>query len=200
MTNITSSGSKAIRLAAALCCLCAISTPGRSAAFQARWNEIASLAAGQEATIPLPGGAVVTGDIVSVRADSLVLDVHRSFGGKDRYKGLVSIPRGSVTAFRATKMQGSWGRRIGVFVGQLSGLVLGGEFVGHVANSEAAGVPSFLAIDVGATLAGYFAGKVRDRRIVEIEVLPEPPSDGRTAEPRPSASLFAEPVPMLRRR
>jgi len=186
VTKITPSGSRAT-LAVTFCFLCALPTPGRSAAFQARWNELASLVAGQEATIPLPGGGVVTGEVVSVRADSLALDVHKVSGGKERYAGLVSIPRTSVTTLRATKMRGSWGRRIGVLVGQVGGIVGGAEFAVHVGRSEAGGVSSFFAIDVGATVAGYYVGKAKDRHTVEIEIVPDPPAENRTAEPRPIA-------------
>ena len=149
MMNITVSGSQAIRLAVALFCLYAIPAPGSSAAFQARWNEIATIVAGREVTIGLPGGAVVTGEVVGVRADSLALDVHRASGGATRYKGLISVPRASVTTIRATKMQSAWGRRLGVLIGQVGGAIGGGEFAAHVGGSEAAGVPSFFAIYVG---------------------------------------------------
>ncbi len=43
-----------------------------------RWNELATLIAGQQVTIPLPGGGAVAGEVLSVRDDSLMLDVSRT--------------------------------------------------------------------------------------------------------------------------
>jgi hypothetical protein len=160
----------------------------RAAGFQARWNELAPLLEGRELSIPLPGGAVVTGELLNVRADSLNLDIRKVSGRTDYRKGPASIPRASVVTIRATQSNGAWGRRMGVLIGQIAGLIAGGELVAHVATSERSGVPTFAAVDVGATVAGYFLGKSRDKRELEIAVVPASEAELQGAEVAPAAS------------
>ena len=94
-------------------------------------------------------------------------------------------------------MRGSWGRRIGVIVGQVGGIVGGAEFGVHLGRSEGGGVSSFFAIDVAATVAGYYVGKTKDRHTVEIEIAPDPPAENRKAEPRPTAFSRTVSVPRI---
>ena len=171
----------AIHWAAVLCCLGM--NPGQTSAadFQARWSELPSLLTGYQVQIPLQGGAVVEGELVSLRPDALVLDVSRVSGTTEYRKGFTTIPRASVTTIRASKSSSGWGRRMGAVVGQIVGLVGGAEIAAHVGRSEAAGVPLFLTVNVGATAAGYYLGRSRDKHTLEIAV--EPALEGKTEAP-----------------
>jgi hypothetical protein len=188
MNSFTVLNFGAFRLTAALCCLGVLATGSRAAGFQARWNELAPLLEGRELSIPLQGGAVVTGELLNVRTDSLNLDIRKVSGRTEYRKGPASIPRGSVTTIRATKTQGAWGRRMGVLIGQIAGLIAGGELVAHLATTERSGVPTFVAVDVGATVAGYYLGKSRDKRELEIAVVPASEAERQGAEVAPAAT------------
>jgi hypothetical protein len=168
-------------VAAVFCFLGAIPMQGQSE-FQARWNELAPLLVGQEVFIPLPGGGSIRGEALSVRTDSLAVDIRKVSGSQEYRKGPSSIPRAVVSTIRVTKTRGAWGRTIGVVVGQLAGIIGGGEFAAHVARSEGAGVSSFFAIDVGATVAGYFLGRARDKHTFEVKILPPSPAEVRQPE------------------
>jgi hypothetical protein len=187
-------GCRTVRAAAVLCFLGALASQAVAAQFQARWEELGSILSGYDLSIPLPGGATVGGELLSVRPDCLVVDISRVSRGADYRKGPASIPRTSVTTIRASKSRGSWGKHMGVIVGQVAGILAGGEFVTHVAKSEAAGVPSFFAIDVGATVAGYYLGKSRDRHALEISIEPNP----EAAVSRPAAAEPGGPAPAPR--
>jgi hypothetical protein len=177
---------RSLTLVAVICCLGAFSN-ARAAEFQARWNELAQLLAGYEnVSVALPGGGAVTGDLLSVRDDSLNLDVRKVSGSRAFGKGPASIPRAQVTSIRATKNRGSWGRRIGVTVGLIAGLIGGAEFVAHVATSERSGVPSFFAVTVGSTVAGYYLGRSHDKHTLEIAVTPDAAPGAPAGQPGPA--------------
>src|ERR1039458_5000625 len=106
MSSFTLLGLKPFRLTAAFCCLGVLSMQSRAAEFQARWSELAPLLEGRELSIPLPGGAVVTGELLNVRADSLNLDIRKVSGRTEYRKGPASIPRASVVAIRASQSNG----------------------------------------------------------------------------------------------
>ena len=183
-------------LAALFCCLALFAGHSRAADFQARWSELPALLSGYQVSILLPGGGVVAGQLAGVRPDALVLDVTHVSGGAQYRKGLATVPRSSVTLIRATNARGAWGRRMGVLVGQIAGLILAGEFVGHVATSEHAGVPAFFAIDVGSTVVGYYLGKRHDQHGFELTV--EPPS-AADAQPTQQPATVPQPPPLGRR-
>jgi hypothetical protein len=60
---------------------------------------------------------------------------------------------------------------MGTVVGVLTGLVLGGYTASHT-NSAGAGIPVFLGIASGVSIAGYYTGKELDLRITLIKIVP----------------------------
>ena len=106
-----------------------------------RWNELAGLVVGRNVSVPLEGGVVVQGEALSVRDDSLMLDVTKTTGSARYPRGQVRIPRTFVTEVRVAERGGSGGRILGSVVGALTGVVAGAEIAVHGTHSEAAGVP-----------------------------------------------------------
>lgn len=128
-----------------------------------RWTELAALIVGYHVSIPLPGGGIVEGEALSVRDDSLVLDITKTSGPARYPKGQSPIPRASVTEVRLVERRGTGGRILGSAVGALVGVVAGAEIAVHGTHSEAAVVSTFTATAVACTVAGYYAGRSADR-------------------------------------
>jgi hypothetical protein len=109
---------------------------------------------------------------VAVREDTLVMDVKKASGESHYAKGSATIPRGSIGLIRLDRKRGGWGRTMGTVVGVLTGLVLGGYTAAVHTNSAGVGIPVFLGIASGVSIAGYYAGKELDRRITSIKIVP----------------------------
>jgi len=137
-----------------------------------RWNELAALIVGHHVSIPLPGGGVVEGEALSVRDDSLVLDIGKTSDPSRYPKGQFPLPRASVTEVRLAERRGTGGRILGSVVGALVGGVAGAEIAVHGTHSEAAGVSAFTATAVALTVGGYYAGRSADRHIRLLRIAP----------------------------
>ncbi|MFN7997786.1 MAG: hypothetical protein U0Q18_29475 [Bryobacteraceae bacterium] len=134
------------------------------------WSELAGLIVGHHVSISLAGGGSVQGEALSVRRDSLVLDVARS-SDRVRYpRGQSSMPRSEVTEVRLITRRGAGGRILGSAVGALAGIVVGAEAAIHTTDSEAAGVSMFTAGAVACTVAGFLAGRALDRRMTVLHI------------------------------
>lgn len=170
------SGQKTILKCAAtlVCALCfAPAVPASASQLELKWNELGPVIAGHEVKLVLPGGAEIEGEAIAVREDTLLLNVKKTSDRKSYPKGQNAIPRASVTTLQFETSHGSGGRTIGVIAGALGGLILGGDLVAHTAHSEAAAIPSFLAISTGSAIAGYYAGKTRDRHVTTVRIVPQ---------------------------
>ena len=141
-------------------------------AAEIRWNELAALIVGRNVSIPLAGGAVVKGEALSVRDDSLMLDIRKTTGPGRYPTGQVRIPRVFVTEVRVAERGGSGGRILGSVVGALTGVVAGAEIAVHGTHSEAAGVSTFTAAAVACVVGGYYAGRSADRHVRRLRVAP----------------------------
>jgi hypothetical protein len=69
------------------------------------------------------------------------------------------------------RKRGSWSRTLGTVAGVLTGLVIGGYTAAHT-DSAGAGIPTFLGIASGISIAGYYTGREIDRRITLIRIPP----------------------------
>ena len=138
-----------------------------------RWNELAPLVVGHHVSISLPGGAFVEGEALSVRDDSLVVDIGKTSRAGQYRKGQSPIPRASVTEVRVTERRSTGGRIIGTAVGGLIGMVAGGEIAAHGARSEGAAASTFTAVAVVGTVAGYFIGRSADRHTRLLRIAAE---------------------------
>ncbi len=159
-----------IALCLLLCVPCLMLAQTTAQPAEIHWNELATLIAGQQVTIPLPGGGAVAGEVLSVRDDSLMLDVSRTSDPTRYPKGQTAIPRAGLAQIRLIEHRSNGGRVLGSVVGALLGIVAGAEIAVHGADSDAAGVATFSAVAVGVTVGGYFAGRTLDRRTRTLRV------------------------------
>ena len=143
-----------------------------------RWNELAALVVGQHVSMPLVGGAVIKGEVLSVRDDSLMLYIRKTSDSSRYPKGQTAIPRAVVTEVRLVEGRGAGGRILGSVVGALVGMVAGAEIAVHGTHSEAAGVSTFTATAIACTVGGYYLGRRADRHSRVLRIAPLPAGTG----------------------
>ena len=137
-----------------------------------KWNELSSTIRGRTIKLTLPEGATVSGEVIVVREESLVVNVRKTSDSKTFPKGNAAIPRASVTVLSMTESNGHWGRKIGSSLGTLSGVLAGGYVAAKTANSGGSALAIFGVITGAATLGGYFIGRSADARATLIRVVP----------------------------
>ena len=156
---------------AALAVFCG--APARCETLHVRWTDLTTLAAGHDITVSLAHGGSVSGELLWVQADAISMDIHRVSHTFEYKRGIRRVPRTSVTMVHVIRQTGSWGRRIGIILGQTGGVIGGGEFAVHVAKSEGGSAASFLGIYAAATIGGYYLGRKFDRRGFDVDFLPD---------------------------
>ncbi len=171
MLQISSTYRIAAFLMAALCAI-QVSGQGETKPLELKWSELAPLIGGQRVSLVLPDGTCLSGEAIAVRDDGLLLDVKKVSGPTKHSKGSASIPRGSVTLITLERMRGSWGRSLGTVVGVLSGVVIAGYVAATTADSAGAGIPLFLGMATGISVAGFYTGREFDKRVTTIKVVP----------------------------
>jgi hypothetical protein len=158
--------------------LVAFALVGQSAAMAAprplelKWSELSSTLRGRTIQLTLPEGAIVSGEVIVVREDSLVLNVRKTSDPKSYSKGNAAIPRAAVTVLSMTESRGHWGRKIGSGLGTFSGVLAGAYVVAKTEPSGGAGLAVFGAITAAGTIGGYFLGRAADTRVTLIRVVP----------------------------
>jgi hypothetical protein len=163
----------AYRLGTICAVLVLLHQPARAAdEIQLKWTELGAIAIGHDVRLALPGGAVLQGEIEAVRDDSLVMIVAKTSDRKAFPKGQNSIPRASVSVVELKKTGGISGRVVGTTTGAIGGLTISGEIIGHSNMSEGPAITVFLVATIGTTVAGYFAGRMVDRRVIRIRIAP----------------------------
>jgi len=165
-----------LKCAAALACALCFTPAGQASASQMdlKWNELGPVIAGHQVKLILPGGAEIQGEAIAVRENALLLNVKKAPRGGSFPRGQNEIPRASVTTLQFESSRGSGGRTVGVIVGALGGIILGGDLVAHTAHSEGPAISALFGISTGSAIAGYYAGKSRDRRITTVKIVAEP--------------------------
>ena len=136
-----------------------------------KWNEVAAVIAGHTVELTLAGGAFVRGEAIAIREDALVLDVKKTSANSVYQKGNGAIPRNTIDLIKLERARGGWGRTLGTVVGVLTGLSVGGWATSHT-HSAGAGIPTFLGIASGISVAGYYAGREIDRKTTLIRIVP----------------------------
>jgi hypothetical protein len=153
---------------------CSNQVPVRAAGkpMELHWGELAPIISGHNVELLVQGTVRIKGEVVSVREDALVIDVKKT-ANPDLYpKGSALIPRASVNVLKLQRSRGSWGRGLGTVVGVLCGVTIGGYVALAKTRSANTGIPTFLAISSGTTIAGYYFGRAGDSKTVEIKVVP----------------------------
>src|ERR1700719_759682 len=84
---------------------------------EVKWSELGSLLQGRNIRLTLPGGVTVGGEVIIVREDTLVLNVHKTSDSRAYPKGNATLPRESVTVVSMTETHGRWGRKMGSGIG-----------------------------------------------------------------------------------
>jgi hypothetical protein len=143
---------------------------------QITWRQLPVLT-GKKVSLVTPGGALISGKVVGVDAEALILKVARTTDPSAYPKGEVRVPRASLRTLRV-QTKGHKFRVIGTLIGANAG-ILGGagaaiEIQGGVLsnNHPAVATAAFIGIAAGGTVAGYLMGSRADRRSTIYEILP----------------------------
>jgi hypothetical protein len=154
----------------------AVSEPQRAGAssdvLELRWSELPPLLQGRRVDVTLTDGTTIRGDVLAVRDEELVVDVRRASRGVQDAHRQGNVPRTSVSIIRFQRSGSSWGRNLGTVIGVLTGVVVGAYVAATTTDSAGAGIPTFLAVASGFTLAGYYSGRHLDRTVSTIRVMP----------------------------
>jgi hypothetical protein len=137
-----------------------------------KWDELAPMIRGQKVDVTLADSATVHGEAVAVREDTLVLNVAGSSNPQTYPNGNGSIPRGAILLVQVERSRGSGGKALGTVVGVITGVVVGGYVSATTADSAAVGIPLFVGLASGITVAGYQVGKRMDRQVTTIKIIP----------------------------
>lgn len=129
-------------------------------AVELRWSELGSVVGNRRVTVELKDGGRVTGDVVVVRDEALVIETRRA----------APISRTSIAWLELETHRGA-GRHLGTVLGVLTGVVIGGWVAGEVADSAGVGIPLFLGVAAGITLTGYQTGKAVSRHVTLIRIV-----------------------------
>ena len=152
-------------------CVALESGMAQSKPLELKWNELSSIIAGHRVEISLAGNATVQGEAVAVRQDSLVIDVAKASGPKPYSAGNAEIPRSDVGLIRVQRMRGSWGRTLGTIIGVVAGLG-GGGYAASRTDSGGAAVVVLVAVTSAAAVGGYCVGRILDRSVTLIRIVP----------------------------
>ena len=126
---------------------------------------------GSEVEMSLPG-ATIRGEVVALRDDALVMDVHKTTNSKVVPKGNALLPKSSITLLKVIRAPGKAGRTMGTTVGVISGLTIGGYTAAKTANSPGPGITVFITVASAIAVGGYFLGRKLDSRTTLIRVIP----------------------------
>jgi len=135
-----------------------------------KWNELAPMIGGHHVALVLTDGTTVKGEVAAVREEAILMNVSSAVSGYAKGNG--SIPRSSLALINLERRRGAWGRTMGTVIGVLVGLAVGGYVAATKTNSAGAGIPVFLGIASGISVAGYFAGRGLDKQVTQIKVVP----------------------------
>ncbi len=135
-----------------------------------RWSELENVISGHTISLSLPDGHYLEGKVISVRPDTLEVNVGKTSDRIALPKGKHSFPRASISQI-GLKTKRVRGRVIGVS----SGLAVAGGSIGAgmaMQSWDGLGVAFIgVIVGVGVMVAGYFIGNERDRQLTMITVL-----------------------------
>jgi hypothetical protein len=137
------------------------------------WSELSPAVADRKIAMVLSSGTAVEGRVLGVEPDALRLHVTWTTDSKVVRKGKTSIPRSSVSVIRMGRYSKRW--RLLLTPG-LPAALLGAMAVAtsSVSPTPAPGKVVWIGVGVtfGATITGYYVGKLLDRReLTEITIV-----------------------------
>jgi hypothetical protein len=132
------------------------------------WGELSSLS-GRTIRMTMPETAVITGRLIAVEPQGLVLQISKTTDKAAYPKGRFVVPRSEVKVLSVLSKR-KRGRVIGTIGGAWSGLTLG--ILAAVPASSVGGALAALAgVGGGTTALGYFLGDAADRRTTTVVVV-----------------------------
>jgi hypothetical protein len=135
------------------------------------WEELAGIIVEQNISTVLPDGVKLQGEVLAVRPEALVLDVHKSSKKKLHPLGQTEVPRASVSEVRVIRHQNAALRIVGGILGAIGGLFAVGGLTAAT-ESFAVLIPGLLVIVPLSAVGGYYAGKLGDRRTTRLTIRP----------------------------
>lgn len=160
--------------------LCCFSHAARHQEIVVSWDELSPIVEGKHTMIATLSGVLIEGEILSVGADHLSMEINKSSEKSRIAKGVQEIPRSQISVIQLKSVDGN-GRLIGAIAGTGGGIVAGwavAEGIFHTSGEgegvlrEPEGAASIVGIGAGAGLAGYLIGRGADTTITYIKIRP----------------------------
>lgn len=138
---------------------------------QLHWSELGAYINNQKIALVIPNGPRLEGRVLVVEPEALRLEVRKTSDAKAFAKGEASVPRASVTTLELRQMH-IRGRVIGTAVGAVPFAALA-VLVADLGLNKPGRAAAGLAAAASLPVAGYFLGRLADRKNTTITVLPE---------------------------
>lgn len=135
------------------------------------WSELAAILTEKKISTKLPDGIKLQGEVLSVRPDALVMDVHKTSNRKEYPKGQAEIPRASITEVRVIRDRGPM-KAVGGVLGGFGGSAFT-TAISIAADSAVVAVTGMLLFVPLGIVGGYYLGKAADRRNTTISIRPD---------------------------
>jgi len=151
--------------------------------YRLQWGDLAGMITAQKVSMVLPDAARLQGKVLAVEPEALLLDITKTSDRRAHPKGRASIPRASVSVLRLTKPGGHVWQIVGGILGTFGGMLVGALAAVYSGGSDydavvAAGI---LGGAVLGGVAGWWGGRVSDRKVIVITVVPESPQGAKPA-------------------
>jgi hypothetical protein len=147
---------------------------GEPRQLQLKWNELCPRIEDKKVALVLPGGTYIEGKVQVVQSDGLRLRISKTSDRRAQPKGKQLIPRQSVSTLRVTEYHKL--ARVLVTAGALAvaAVIVAATTPDLYEGPAIVIVPAVTAGGMaGVAVAGYFAGKRLDKRVIEIRVVAE---------------------------
>ena len=135
------------------------------------WGELPEIILEKRVATVLPDGTRIEGEVLAVRIESLVLDIHKSSARKLHPRGQAEIPRDAITSLKVILTEGPV-KAAGGVLGAVGGM-WSTAGLGYATESAALVMTGLLFVLPIAIVGGYYAGKLADRRTTTIVIRPE---------------------------
>ncbi len=135
------------------------------------WDELAAFVVEKQISTVLPDGAKLRGEVLAVRPEALVLDVQKSSRKKIHPLGQTEIARTDISEISVIRHQAAIFRVFGGVLGGIGGL-FASTGIAIATDSAAVAIPAVILLIPASAVAGYYAGKLADRRISHITIRP----------------------------
>lgn len=150
---------------------------GQAGQSQLRWGELAERVTGRKVALALPDGTRIEGKVRGVETDALRLQVSKTSDRQVIAKGERLVPRQSVSVLRVTEYR-KLGRLL-VTLGAvgIAAAIVAADYPDIYEGPALIAVPAVVAAGItGVGIAGYYTGKLLDKRVIEIRIISDSPA------------------------